>query len=385
MLGKTTGEKVVRFKSTPDKDQFAKELRMRVAQYFKENGISKYGNREMHLKTIVAIVSWISVYALIMSNTLSPLGMILAFTALGYVNIFIAFNIGHDACHNAYSSNMKINKFMSYSMNFIGANCYLFRQMHNAHHMYVNIHGTDVTLETHGLFRFTPDEPYKPIHRFQHIYTPILYSLAAVQWVTLKDFKWFFGEAHIGNNKNLKHPTKEWALLFFTKSIYYGLHLVLPLLFLKYAWWLVLLGWLSTHILPGLTFALIFQVTHVYDGTHYPMPDDHGNIENNYAIHVLETTADFSRQNRLGSWLMGGINIHVIHHIMPGVCHVHYPALTKILIEVANKYGIEYQENRTFWIALKKHIRMLKILSKPEATVPRYRVSSEPVPAPVRM
>ncbi|RMG16076.1 MAG: acyl-CoA desaturase [Bacteroidetes bacterium] len=374
MLNKTTSAKKVRFKSTKRKDEFAKQLRMEVAKYFKEKGISKYANTEMYLKTVIAALAWIGVYALIMSDTLSdkPLLFLAAFTLLGYVNIFIAFNIGHDACHNAYSANMKVNKIMSYAMNFIGANCYLFRQMHNAHHQYVNIHGIDVTLETHGLFRFTPDEPYKPIHKYQHIYTPILYSLAAVHWAVFKDFKWFFAEKHIGNNKDLKHPTSEYVALFVSKFIYFGLHLFLPLLLLSAPWWLVLLGYLSTHILPGLTFALIFQVTHVYDGTHYPMPDEEGNIENNYAIHVLETTADFSRKSKIGSWLMGGINIHVIHHIMPGVCHVHYPALTEILIRVANEHGLQYKEHKTFWEALKKHIRMLKLLSKPDTVVPRY-------------
>ena len=130
------------------------------------------------------------------------------------------------------------------------------------------------------------------------------------------------------------------------------------------------------HILPGLTFALIFQVTHVYEGTTYPLPDEDGNIDNNYALHVLETTADFSRHNRIGSWLMGGINIHVIHHIFPHVCHVHYPALTKILKEVCDEFGIEYQENPNLWVALKKHYQILKHLSFPDATVPRIGKSA---------
>ncbi|MEM8899048.1 MAG: fatty acid desaturase, partial [Bacteroidota bacterium] len=239
MLGQTTSSRRVKFKSTPEKDKFAKALRIAIATYFKENKISKYGNREMHIKTIFAAVAWLSVYALIMSNILSHnvLLLWLGFTLLGYVNIFIAFNIGHDACHNAYSGNMKVNKRMSYAMNFIGANSYLFRMMHNAHHQYVNIHGTDVTLETHGLFRFTPDEPYKPLHRFQHIYTPILYSLAAVHWTIVKDFKWFFGETHIGNNKHIKHSNKEFIILVLSKVVHFGLHVALPLIFLDAAWW----------------------------------------------------------------------------------------------------------------------------------------------------
>ena len=108
----------------------------------------------------------------------------------------------------------------------------------------------------------------------------------------------------------------------------------------------------------------------------FPLPDDSGNIDNNYALHVLETTADFSRKSKLGTWLMGGINIHVVHHIFPKICHVHYPQITQILIETCEDYGIEYQENPTFWEALKKHYIILKHLSKPDAEVARVGKSA---------
>lgn len=379
MISQTTSTKKVYFKSTKKKDEFAKVLRRRINAYFKDNNISKKGNLELYLKTAFAAVAWIGVWALIMSDVLSPYPVAIwgAFTLLGFVNIFIAFNIAHDANHNAYSEKMWVNRLMSYAMNWVGGNSYLFRKMHNAHHAWVNIHGIDVTLETHGVFRFTPDEPYKKFHRFQHIYTPILYAIAGLHWATVKDFKWMFGEHSIGNEKSLKHPAIEYVMLFLTKAIYFGLHLVLPMIFLSTSWWVVLLGFVFLHLLPSLTFALIFQVTHVYDGTYYPMPDENGNIDNNYAIHVLETTADFSRRSKLGSWLMGAINIHVIHHVMPGICHVHYQKLTPILMETAKEYGVPYKENKSFPKALAAHMRMLKLLSKPDATVPRYR----PVPA----
>lgn len=374
MISQTTSAKRVRFKSTPRKDQFIRVLRERVNEYFETRGISKHANGEMIFKTVFAAVAWLGVYGLIISDVLSPYPWLLigAFTLLGFVNIFIAFNVMHDATHDAYSANQKVNNILSYSMNFIGGTQYLFRRMHGAHHGYVNIHGIDVTLESHGMFRFTPDEPYRPYHRFQHIYTFLLYCLAMLQWVTLKDFKWFFGESHIGNQKNIRHPFREYVILIASKMVYFGLTLALPLFVLSAPVWLIVTGWVLIHILPGITFALIFQVTHVYDGTTYPLPDDDGNIENNYALHVLETTADFSRHNKIGSWLMGGINIHVVHHIFPDVCHVHYAALTEIISETAREFGIEYKENPSFWVALRKHYLILKHLSKPDATVPRY-------------
>ena len=81
----------------------------------------------------------------------------------------------HDAVHDAVSPKRWVNRLLSRGMDFVGASSYLLRQLHGEHHKWVNIHGIDVTLETHGLFRFTPHETWKPIHRLQHIYIPILY------------------------------------------------------------------------------------------------------------------------------------------------------------------------------------------------------------------
>lgn len=374
MISKTITDKTVRFKSSPNKDQFVKILKNNLDDYFKKNKTTPYANAEYWIKVIVAFGSWFGIYALIMSDVLStyPLLLLMAFSLLGFVNILIAFTAAHDGIHDAVSPKPWVNRVLSRGMDFIGGNSYLLRQMHGEHHKWVNIHGIDVTLETHGLFRFTPHEPWKPIHRFQHYYIPVLYSLAQIHWALFKDFKWFFSENHIGNKKNVTHPLKEYLVLFFFKGLYMTLTLVLPLLFLSAPWWLVVIGWIAIHILSGLYFALVFQCTHIYDGTTYPMPDDEGNIENNYAIHVLETTADFSRESTIGTWLMAGINIHIVHHIFPHICHVHYRAITPILKKTAEEFGLEYKENKTFFEAMKKHMGMLKQLSNPDSKVPEY-------------
>lgn len=367
MFKATTTKKKVSFKGSPEKDVFINILYDRVNGYFERNNISPYANTEMYLKTIICIVSWLFIWGFILSDPFagSLTALYMTYLLFGFVNILIAFNIMHDATHNAYSANKKVNDILSYSMDFIGGNQYLFRRMHGSHHGYVNIHGIDVTLETHGLFRFSPIEPWLPKHRYQHFYIFVLYALAMLHWVTVKDFKWFFGENHIGNNKNIKHPMKEYVILLIGKALYFTNTLFLPMYLLTFPWYAVLGAWVFMHIIPGLTFALIFQVTHIYEGTSFPIPDEEGNIDNNYALHVLETTADFSRNNRLGTSLMGGINVHVIHHIFPKVCHVHYPAITKILKQTCDEFGIEYQENPSFWSAIQKHYIILKELSFP--------------------
>lgn len=374
MLKKTTIDKVVHYKSTKVKDDFATVLRGRVRDYFKEKNITSYANGSAKIKAVLGFAVWGVFYALIISDTVSfsaPL-LFLAFLGIGLANIFLAFNLVHDSCHNAFSKSNKVNQYLAYSMNFIGGNSYLFTRMHNAHHAFVNIAGIDVTLETHGMFRFTPHEPWQPKHKLQHLYTPLLYCLTMIHWVLVKDYKWMFGELNIGNEKKIKHAPKEYFILLFSKIFYYGVTLGLPLMILSAPWWLITLAWVNMHLIPGLLLTLLFQVTHVYSGTHYPLPDGEGNIENNYFIHVLETTADFSRENKFTTWLTGGINIHIVHHLFPHVNHSHYIPLARIIKKTAEDFGMQYQENPSFWVAFKLHMKMLKHLSKKDAEVPQY-------------
>lgn len=382
MLSKTTSDKVVHYKSNPTKDNFARELRTRVNHYFKSKNISPQANRGTVLKAILGFVIWGLFFRFVLSDFVNEniWWLIFAFMGLGFSNIFLAFNIMHDACHNAFSKNNRVNYWLGYTMNFVGGNSYLFTKMHNAHHAFVNIAGIDVTLETHGMFRFTPHEPWRPKHRWQHLYTPILYSFAMIHWVLIKDFKWIFAESNIGNEKQVRHPKREYAILFITKLLYYSITLGIPLLVLTTPWWWILVAWVNMHILPSLCFALLFQVTHVYTGTHYPIPDNEGNIENNYFIHVLETTADFSRENKFITWLVGGINIHVAHHLFPHICHAHYIPVTRIIKQAAADFGLQYKENKNFWTALRLHFEMLYHLSKKDAVVPQYGSSATMMP-----
>ncbi|MDH5381339.1 MAG: fatty acid desaturase, partial [Cyclobacteriaceae bacterium] len=264
MFKKTTSDQVVHYKSTKVKDDFAKELRARVRDYFNKKNLSQYADTPSKLKAVLGFALWLFFYSLLITDsvTFNYGFLVIVFLGLGLVNIFLAFNVVHDACHNAFFRSSKANKILAYTMNFIGGNSYLFTRMHNAHHAFVNIAGIDVTLETHGMFRFTPYETWQPKHRWQHIYTPLLYCFTMLHWVLIKDFKWIFGELNIGNEKKIIHPLKEYFILFISKFFYYTVTLGLPLLFISAPWWLIVLAWVNMHLLPGLLLTLLFQVTH---------------------------------------------------------------------------------------------------------------------------
>jgi linoleoyl-CoA desaturase len=85
---------------------------------------------------------------------------------------------------------------------------------------------------------------------------------------------------------------------------------------------------------------VVFQLAHCVEEADFPLPDSATNrMENAWAIHQAQTTVDFSKQSRILSWYLGGLNFQIEHHLLPHVCHVHYRALSKIVEATCKEYG----------------------------------------------
>jgi len=139
---------------------------------------------------------------------------------------------------------------------------------------------------------------------------------------------------------------------------------VLPLLLIDLPIWQILLGFAIMHIICSLVSAFIFQLAHVLEETHFYKTDDNGSVENNWAIHQLKTTANFSEGSSFFSWFIGGLNYQVEHHLFPNICHIHYPAITKIIKNTSQEYDVVYKE-QSIGNAIKSHFRYLKRLAHP--------------------
>jgi linoleoyl-CoA desaturase len=133
-------------------------------------------------------------------------------------------------------------------------------------------------------------------------------------------------------------------------------------------WWQIILGFLVLHAVAGLVLSLVFQLAHVVESTDFPEPDATGTIQNDWAIHQLETTANFAHKNPLLTFYVGGLNYQAIHHLFPKICHVHYPAIAPIVEATAKEYGVKYLYYPSFREALTSHVRMLRKLGVPEFT-----------------
>ena len=338
---------------------FPKVLRRRLDRFFADPNLSPKADGTMWVKIAVGLVvlagTWIALY------TLKPDSW--KFVALyllgGFAQTFLLLNIAHDSNHNAISTRPFVNKSLNYAFDLCGISSYMWRILHHrGHHSCINLHGEDDALSGRGILRFTPHEPHASWHRFQHFYALFLYAMFSLDYVFVRDFQHFFFPTH-GYLIRTKHPLREYMVLFAGKAFYLVYMLVLPVLVLGKSPLLVVGAFLLVHLVVGLSVTLVFQTTHTIDSTFFP--SDRGEFDNG-VYHIFATTADYATENRLVSWLAGGLNHHIVHHLCPYVCHTHYAPLTRIVKETAEEFGVPYRQHPTMTRAIWHHLILLKQL-----------------------
>lgn len=349
---------------------FYATVKNRVQQYFKEKGITEYGDWRMFLKSFILLGTYFGAYLLLFTGLLNIWGMLGVAVLLGICTAGLGFSVAHDAIHGSYSKSDFLNYSLGLVMNLIGGNRYVWSITHNIiHHTYTNIHEFDEDIEIAPAFvRLSKHQKYNPLHRVQQYSAFMLYGFASLFWVMAKDFKKMF-QKDIGPYIDKKHPTQEFILLFVTKAVYYTYTIVLPLIFLPITWWQFLIGYVVMHMVAGIILGIVFQLAHTVEDTDQTAVSDKGVIDNNWAIHQMETTSNFAMNSKVINWYVGGLNFQVEHHLFPRVCHVHYPAISKIVKQTAEEFNVPYHYHLTFGGAVKSHFKLLKSLSKPNQPI----------------
>ncbi len=352
---------VVKFTGRSRSD-FFKEVNRQVNQYFKENNLSRHANLSMKLKTAFMLCLYFVPLAAMLSGIVGGLWpVMLMWILMGLGMSGIGLSIMHDANHGSYSSDPRVNDALGRLLNFIGGYHINWKIQHNVlHHSSTNVEGFDEDIAKPHLLRMSPHQKRKAFFRFQAFYAPLLYGVMAIYWLVGKDFQQLIRYQNKGLLKaqGINYP-KALRQVVLYKSGYVCLTLLLPLLLVALPWWQTLLGFLLMQVICGIVLALIFQPAHVIEETEFYVADENGSLENNWAIHQLATTANFANNSRVFSWLVGGLNFQIEHHLFPRICHVHYRPISKIVKKVAAEFNLPYHQHRTFFSAVRSHFSLL--------------------------
>lgn len=350
-------------------NRFHRELRRRVDAQFKHSGTHQRDSAAMYLKTAVILVMFAASYIeLVFFATNGWLALAIS-TVLGATVAGIGFNVMHDGGHQAYSDRRWINRLMALSLDLVGGSSYIWQWKHaRFHHTWVNVAGHDSDIDLGVLGRLSPEQPWRAWHRWQHLYLWVLYGVTAIRWHVYGDFRDMI-TGRVGE-RPFDRP-HGWDLVGFVigKLVFFTLAVGLPLMFHSIG--AVLLFYTTTSAVAGVLLALVFQMAHVVEEADFPAPNAQSRqMDTPWAIHQLETTVDFSRDNRVLSWLIGGLNFQIEHHLFPRISHVHYPAVARVVEATCREYGITYRTHRSFAAGIASHYRWLRQLAMPVDVVP---------------
>ena len=148
-----------------------------------------------------------------------------------------------------------------------------------------------------------------------------------------------------------------------SSDLHLFLFLALPIYMTGFWAWLI--GFIVFTTVVGFTMSIVFQLAHTVEHAAFPMPDEITHkLEDEWAIHQIRTTANFATDNKVISWLVGGLNFQVEHHLFPTISHVHYPALNKIIKQACAEFGIEYNEYPKMRYAVASHVAHLREMGR---------------------
>ncbi len=345
---------------------FQTELRRRVEESFKTAGRPQRDCWQIYLKAAVILVSFVALYVLLVFFAQNWWqGLILA-VLLGLATGGIGFNIQHDGGHRAFSRREWVNRVMASTLDVIGGSSYVWRWKHAViHHTYVNIPGYDTDIDVGGLACLSPHHPRHAFHRWQHLYIWPFYGMLTVKWHLINDFRYII-TGRVGPH-HFPRP-RGWELVVFIggKVVFASLAFAVPMLF--HPVWVVLFYYAVAALVLGMAMSLVFQVPHVVEHSDFPLPlPGTERMETPWAVHQVRVTTDFNRHNPVVTWALGGLNLHMEHHLFPTISHVNYPAISDIVKETCREFGVEYKEHKSFTEGVVSHFRWLRQMGRPVA------------------
>jgi len=346
--------------SKTERDVF-KDLKHLVNEYLSQSPIKAIGPSKMYLKSAFLISCWIISYILLL--IVGPMSSIAGVVCLGVLLLLtcgLEFCIMHDASHKAYSSNRFVNKLaLNMTLGVLGGCPLSWHQEHVVrHHSYTNILGSDPDVYASHVIRLHPHDKWYWWQKWQHYYAIPLYSLMWIHWVYNDLINATFNTYQLPKKKLLQF----WGLIFLGLVPHVTLGLVLPYLVFN-SMWVVGLSYMAFFMSVSFAMAITFVLAHVSDGQSFYL--SHETKNKDWAVHQLETTMDFAVDNKFLTWLLGGLNFQVEHHIFPTICHLHYPKIQKIVKTYCKEQSIPYHEEKSVWSAFKSHLAHLEAMSVP--------------------
>ena len=258
---------IPKFSNVPH--SFHSELKRRISEYFEQVGKSTTGNFSLWFKAIILVISFLFVYVHLVFFTPTAWLAILESVLLGGLTAAIGFNVMHDGAHGSFSRYKWVNDLAALTVNFLGANNFMWKTKHNViHHAYTNIDGVDDDIDARPFLRLCETQKHYAVHKYQHFYFWAAYSLLYLFWVFVTDYKKYFMK-RIGPMPIKKMELMDHVSFWSFKLLHLCLFVFLPIYTVGFMPWLI--GFLVSGLFAGFVLSIVFQLAHTVEHTHFPV------------------------------------------------------------------------------------------------------------------
>jgi len=188
---------------------FFQSLDKELGQLISSTDILQRAKRKLWIKMIFYFLLHISSYlVLFLIGHERMEGLVLTYIFIGLSGLLLGFNVSHDALHETFSKNKKVNHWLyHFSFNIQGTNAYLWKIRHrSSHHIFPNVDGCDADIDDNPFIRLSPQHRLRKYQRYQHLYSFFVYCFYTIHWFFFKDGLYLFKKnvANLQNKKNSK-------------------------------------------------------------------------------------------------------------------------------------------------------------------------------------
>jgi len=335
----------LRYPTTAEEAEFKQALNQRAKRYLETRQDHRFADGPSLLKAFCLAIACVTGYLLALQQS-SVLTFALAYVVAIGCCMLLNIEVNHDASHNVFLRSRPANRLVGRMVTLLlGIDPDYWRVRHaDFHHVYPNIEHYDLDTEENGFFRQTPFQCWRPHMRWQHYYWPLMaaMSLPWIAWVF--DWKDRLGLTPLHKANPLQGPTG-WLLFITSKLGHLTLALILPLYAASrhgISWPSVVLIYLAAQMAASLFVVFLLLGTHWAQATFCEAPSN-GVMRQGWYAHNFATACDWYPTPRGLQWFMGGLNLHLTHHLFPGWHHRHYGVLAGIVAATAEEFGFNYR------------------------------------------
>jgi len=269
-------------------------------------------------------------------------------------------HVAHDVCHSSFSSNSSIWYYLGLSGDILlGHSSLMWTYRHNfGHHINTNTPYEDPDISYYlkasqdTIFYKTPLKLQIPL-----FLKPFLHSLASIL-MKIEDVVSFvqgrFGLVKI-NKPSLFAVVHFWA----SKLWFIFYRIILPILVTQRIIETLII-FFTIEMVNGFFFGLFTQVNHINTASAF----QDAQTEKDWAMTQITTSIDYGHDSVFWTYLSGNLNYQVPHHLFPTINPELYPAVSLIVKQMCQDYGVKYTIKKNFIHAAIDHFEQLDAIAK---------------------